>query len=91
MLTNLSDLKKALYFTVLVLMIASLFGMLKIEAELYMFAPAIALLLMFFVITRDGYMKKGWSILGLHRTGKGLWLFSILVPLLCLSCTYFII
>jgi membrane protease YdiL (CAAX protease family) len=56
-----------------------------------MFAPTIALIIMFFIITRDGYLKNGWSVLGLHRTGKRQWLFSIIVPLLCLSCTYLII
>ena len=91
MLTNLSDLKKSALFIVLVLIIASCFGMLKITTQFYMFAPAIALIIMFFVITRDGYLKKGWSVLGLHRTGKRQWLFSIIVPFLCLSCTYLII
>ncbi|RKQ14599.1 type II CAAX endopeptidase family protein [Ureibacillus endophyticus] len=90
MFTNLSDLQKSGFFIALVLMIASLFGVLKITPEVYMFAPMIALVIMFFVITRDGYRKKEWSTLGLHRTGKGLWLFCILVPFVCLGCAYFI-
>lgn len=91
MLTHLSELKKSALFTIIVLILASCFGVLKISPQVYMFAPTIALILMFFVITRDGYSKKGWSILGLHRTGKRQWLFSIIVPLLCLSTTYNII
>ena len=90
MLTDLSDLKKSALFTAIVLIIASCFGMLKITPQVYMFAPSITLIIMFFVITRDGYLKTGWSVLGLHRTGKRQWLFSIIVPLLCLSCTYLI-
>lgn len=90
MLTNLSDLKKSALFTAIVLIIASCFGMLKITPQVYMFAPSITLIIMFFVITRDGYLKTGWSVLGLHRTGKRQWLFSIIVPLLCLSCAYLI-
>lgn len=47
MFTNLSDLQKSGFFIALVLMIASLFGVLKITPEVYMFAPMIALVSMF--------------------------------------------
>jgi uncharacterized protein len=32
-----------------------------------------AALVMLLVITREGYSKEGWKVLGLHRLGLGVW------------------
>jgi membrane protease YdiL (CAAX protease family) len=53
-----------------------------------MFTPLVAVLLMQFVVTRDGTTRDGWQILGLHRLGLRSWAFAILGPFLVMLCTY---
>jgi membrane protease YdiL (CAAX protease family) len=53
-----------------------------------MFTPLAAVLLMQFIITRDGATRDGWRILGLHRLGLRAWGFAILGPFFALLCTY---
>ncbi len=54
----------------------------------YMFTLLVAVLLMLFVVTRDGYHKAGWAMLGLHRAGLRAWLPAVLVPLAVMSLAY---
>src|SRR3712207_4022650 len=35
--------------------------------------PTVAALIMLLVVTREGYSKEGWKVLGLHRLGLGVW------------------
>jgi uncharacterized protein len=58
---------------------------------LSMLTPMTAVLLMLFVVTRDGYTRAGWQTLGLHRLGWQSWALAVLGPLLILSCTYGIV
>jgi membrane protease YdiL (CAAX protease family) len=53
-----------------------------------MFTPLTAVLLIFFVVTRDGYSKTGWLSLGLHRPGLRSWGLAVLAPLLVLGGAY---
>src|SRR5918997_6075307 len=82
MFTKLTDTSKAAIFTVLVLFmalaIALLFkaGVFTSEGPviaLYMCTPALAALVMLLVITRDGFSREGWKVLGLHRLGLSVW------------------
>jgi membrane protease YdiL (CAAX protease family) len=53
-----------------------------------MFTPLMAVLLMFFVVTRDGYSRAGWLSLGLHRPGLRSWGLAVLMPLLAIGGAY---
>lgn len=89
MLAIHSHMAKAFLFTVIVWVLGVGFGLLPgIDGSLYMFTPVLAVLIMMLVINRDGYTKKGWLALGLGRSGKEAWLFSLLVPLLPLAMGY---
>src|SRR3712207_6108214 len=35
--------------------------------------PTVAALIMLLVVTREGYSKEGWEVLGLHRLGLSVW------------------
>jgi uncharacterized protein len=80
--TRLSDTSKAPIFTVLVLLMALIaalviraFGITSdfVGAALYMFTPAEAALIMLVIVTRDGFSREGWKVLGLHRLGLRVW------------------
>ncbi len=53
-----------------------------------MFTPLTAVLLMQWVVTRDGATRAGWQILGLHRLGLRTWGMAIIAPFLVMLCTY---
>lgn len=53
-----------------------------------MFTPLTAVLLMQWVVTRDGATRTGWQILGLHRLGLRTWGMAIIAPFLVMLCTY---
>jgi hypothetical protein len=38
-----------------------------------MFTPALAVLAMMLVVSRDGYTRASWDVLGLHRAGLRAW------------------
>src|SRR5215203_4489282 len=91
MFTKLTDTNKAAIFSVLVLIMAVVAGLviraLGITSEfaaaaLYMFTPAEAVLIMLLVITREGYSREGWKVLGLHRLGLSVWWIAFGVTLL---------
>ncbi len=60
-------------------------------SALYMFTPLAAVMLMQLVITRDGYARDGWQVLGLGRLGLQAWTPAVLVPLLVMGVAYGII
>lgn len=87
--------KAALYYLIafgLALLIA-LFGerLGDISRLISMLTPVTAVLLMMLVLTRDGYSKQGWKILGLHQLGLRGWPLAILGPLLILSFAYILV
>jgi membrane protease YdiL (CAAX protease family) len=93
MFRNLSDLTKASIFYSLVFGLALAVVLLS-EALgegvllISMFTPLTAVMLMFFVVTRDGYSRAGWLSLGLHRPGLQSWGLAILLPLLAIGGAY---
>jgi membrane protease YdiL (CAAX protease family) len=58
------------------------------STEVAMLTPLAAVLLMLFVVTRDGYARGGLESLGLHRLGLRAWPVAILVPLAVLGVAY---
>jgi len=81
MFAKLTGTNKAASFTVLVLLMALAVALyvraLDITSEFvaawYMSTPALAVLIMLLIVTRDGYSKEGWKTLGLHRLGLKAW------------------
>jgi uncharacterized protein len=93
MFRNLSDLTKAGVFYVLAFSLAfavALLSQMLGEGVLLisMFTPLMAVLLMFLVVTRDGYSRAGWLSLGLHRPGLRSWGLAVLLPLLAIGGAY---
>ena len=82
MFTKLTDTNKAAIFSVLVLCMsvgaALLIRFLDLTPSMGMWVlwsitPTAAALIMLLVVTRDGYSREGWKVLGLHRLGLSVW------------------
>jgi uncharacterized protein len=56
-----------------------------------MFTPSAAVLLMLLVVTRDGYSRAGWELLGLKRLGFRSWGLAVGGPMLVMGFTYAIV
>jgi membrane protease YdiL (CAAX protease family) len=89
--TKLTDTKKAAIFSVLVLClalgVALLIRFLELTPNMGMWVlwsctPTVAALIMLLVVTREGYSKEGWKVLGLHRLGLSVWWFAFGLTLL---------
>jgi membrane protease YdiL (CAAX protease family) len=92
--TRLSDVRKGLTFYALVfglVVIVSLLPLGEVALVVAMMMPALAVLLMLLVITRDGYSRAGWASLGLHRLGLKAWPLAVLAPLTVLGVAYGIV
>jgi CAAX protease family protein len=82
MFTKLTDTSKAAVFSVLVLFLA-VGAALVIRTlgltdgmgmwALWSITPTVAALVMLLVVTREGYSREGWKVLGLHRPGLSVW------------------
>ena len=87
-----SFMKAALYYGIalsLILLLALMGqGLGETVLAIAMFTPLAAVLLMQFVVTRDGTTRDGWQILGLHRLGLRTWGLAIVAPFLVMLCTY---
>jgi CAAX protease family protein len=81
MFTTLTDTGKAAIFSVLVLLMAVgadlSIRILELTGMgmwvLWSCTPTVAVLLMLLVVTREGYSREGWKVLGLHRPGLSVW------------------
>ena len=82
MFTKLTGTDKAAIFSVLVLLMAvgAALSIRILELApsmgmwvLWSITPTAAALVMLLVVTRDGYSRKGWKSLGLHRPGLNVW------------------
>ncbi len=96
MFTQLSNPVKATIFYALAFTMAFLLalfgqGMGDIIRLVTMFTSLVAVLLMLLVVTRDGYTRAGWEMLGLHHLGLRSWPVAIGGPMLVLGTTYGII
>lgn len=87
-----SSMKAAIYYGIalsLILLLALLGqGLGEIVLAIAMFTPLAAVLLMQFVVTRDGTTRAGWRTLGLHQLGLRSWGLAIVAPFLVMLCTY---
>ena len=85
MFPTLSPLRRATVFYLLALggvLAAALTGA---STAVAMLTPAIAALLMLLVVTREGWSRRGWASLGLHRAGLRSWPVAVAVPLLVVA------
>src|SRR5215210_6096938 len=83
MFTKLTDTSQGIIFSVLVLSLAVgaalSINMLGLASNMFLWAsvwsgtPALATLIMLLVVTREGYSKEGWKLLGLHHLGLNVW------------------
>jgi uncharacterized protein len=83
MFKTLTDTSKAAIFTGLVLILAvaaalaiNALGLASNEfawGTVWSITPALATVIMLLVVTREGYCRKGWQPLGLHRLGLRTW------------------
>jgi uncharacterized protein len=82
MFTKLTNTIEAAVFSVLVLLLAVgaalLIRFLELTGGMGMWVlwsitPTAAALIMLLVVTREGYSKEGWKVLGLHRLGLSVW------------------
>ena len=83
MFKTLTDTSKAAIFTALVLILAvaaavaiNAFGLASNEfawGAVWSITPVLATVIMLLVVTREGYARKGWQSLGLHRLGLRIW------------------
>ena len=82
MFTRLSDTSHATIFSVLVLVMATgvalTIRLLELTPNLGMWilwscTPTVTALIMLLVVTREGYSREGWKVLGLHRLGLNIW------------------
>jgi membrane protease YdiL (CAAX protease family) len=96
MFPNLSNLKKAGLFYVLVMVLnvtqILIFRAAAPKAEIvvltHMITPLLITILMLFVFTRDGVGQHGRFDLGLRRSGWRTWGLALLLPLLPLTVVY---
>jgi membrane protease YdiL (CAAX protease family) len=93
MFTYFTDLTKSIWFYTitfgLALAISLMSRQLGIDPGLgIMFTPLVAVILMFFIVTRDGYSKEAWLSLGLHRAGFRSWGLALLAPVVVLAIAY---
>jgi membrane protease YdiL (CAAX protease family) len=82
MFTKLSDTSQADFFSGLVLIMATgvalAIRILVLAPStgmwvLWSCTPTVAALIMLLVITREGYSREGWKVIGLHRLGLSVW------------------
>jgi membrane protease YdiL (CAAX protease family) len=83
MFTKLTDATKGAIFTVLVLFLSvgaalsiNVLGLGSNElmwGAVWSITPVAATLIMLLIVTREGYSREGWKVLGLHRLGLSVW------------------
>jgi membrane protease YdiL (CAAX protease family) len=92
MFPNLTARRKAVTFYLLALSFSTALALVVPSADgaafFGMFSPLLAVLLMMFVVTRDGRQRGSWGSLGLHRAGLRYWPVAILLPTVVLAVAY---
>ncbi len=92
MLKKLTDGGKAIAFYAITLALMLAVALMPgASTEVAMLTPLVAVAVMLFVVTRDGYTRKGLKSLGLHRLGLRAWPVAILGPLLVLGVAYAVV
>lgn len=89
MFEKLTDGTKAFLFYGIALALALAAALMPgASTSISMLTPLVAVLIMLFVVTRDGYTREGLKSLGLHRLGLRAWPVAILGPLLVMGLAY---
>ncbi|MGG4395820.1 CPBP family intramembrane glutamic endopeptidase [Paenibacillus thiaminolyticus] len=89
MFPRMNDTIKALTYGAIVLLLGIGFAFLpQVNTLLYMMTPAIAALLMMFLVTGEGWRKPGWTSLGLFRFGWRGMLPALVIPLAIMLLSY---
>ena len=89
MLKKLTDRGEAIAFYAITLALMVAVALMPgASTEVAMLTPLVVVLLMLFVVTRDGYTREGLKSLGLHRLGLRAWPVAILGPLAVLGVAY---
>lgn len=92
MFKNIGAGTKGILYTAIVILLGLLVANLPgINPQIYMLTPTITVILMMFFVTRDGYRKSGWQVLGLHKLGINKWGFSLIVPIVIQAIGYVIL
>ncbi len=89
MLKKLTDRAEATaFYTITLALMVAVALMPGASTEVAMLTPLVVVILMLFVVTRDGYTREGLKSLGLHRLGLRAWPVAILGPLAVLGVAY---
>jgi len=89
MIHSLTAKQKSLIYIGLVLLLGLGCSFIPdISSFAYMLTPALAALIMMFLVTKDGYTKAGWRSLGIHKLGMNKWLFALFVPIIPIAMSY---
>ncbi len=92
MLKKLTDGGKAfIFYAIALALVFAVALMPRASTEVGMLTPLVAVLIMLFFVTRDGYTREGLKSLGLHRLGLRAWPVAILGPLLVLGMAYAVV
>lgn len=88
---ELSNATKAIGFTIIVMILASIMGLvLNLPGQVYMFAPLIAVLILL-LVTGELFKRKSWTDLGITKTGWKSWGFAIFMPIIVLASSYVVL
>ena len=84
MFPNLSNTARAVMFCLLALGMCTALALTwpngEAAAVFAMLTPALSVLIMQLVVTRDGWRRSGWASLGLGRLGTKVWAVAVLLP-----------
>ncbi|TLS51574.1 CPBP family intramembrane metalloprotease [Paenibacillus antri] len=90
-MSKVSNGVKAGLFTAIVMIVASIMGIvMKLPGQVYMFAPLLTVLILF-AITGDLLKRRSWAELGLNKAGFKYWGFALLAPIVILAAAYLIL
>jgi membrane protease YdiL (CAAX protease family) len=85
MFLTLSPLRQAAVFYLLALGGVTAAALTGASTAVAMLVPAIAALLMLLIVTREGWSRRGWASLGVHRAGFRSWPVAVAVPLVIVA------
>ena len=80
MVANLSPLRSAAVYYCLTLAMVVLVVLTGGSTAVAMLTPLVATLLLLLVVTREGWSRRGWASLGLHRPSLRSWPLALALP-----------
>ncbi len=85
MFPTLTPLRRAIVFYLLALGGVTAAAVTGASTSIAMLTPAIAALVMLLIVTREGWSRRGWASLGLHRAGLRSWPVAVALPLVIVA------